>query len=85
MTPNEAHALVKAQNWLPMWVVYEKPSDYPNGYVARMHVEGKGATGFTTATIKAETLAEVRKQLPVGLFNLGRDAADDPVILEVWI
>jgi hypothetical protein len=31
------------------------------------------------------TVEGVRAHIPVGLYNLGREADDDPAILEVWV
>lgn len=86
MTPTEAHALARSQGMLAIWTIYDKPSDYPSGVIARMHVVMKdGSSGVTTATISGATLNEVRQKLPPGLTCLGREACDEPQIVESWI
>jgi len=69
---------------LPMWVVTERPRDFPNDYVARLHLTLP--TNVPTAVgIRRPTLGELRAALPRGLHRLERSPADDPVIVEVWL
>lgn len=68
-------------NQLPIWVIYKNPLDYPNKFVAR-----KWLTDIPTQTLHtADTLEEIRKQIPTGLVNINRQPSDDPTIVEVWI
>jgi hypothetical protein len=72
---------------LTIFVVYERPSDFPDSYVVRRHVVQPGgllAVDKEPLSVAA-TLDEVRSALPTGLFRIGRFTADDPVIKEVWI
>lgn len=70
---------------LPMWVVYERPRDFPAHFVVRMHVVGPGGrTRFGEARL-ATTLADARKLVPPGRTRLPRVPADDPVIVETWL
>lgn len=85
MTPTEAHTLALGQGVLPAWAIYDKPVDYPEGFIARMYIATRGACSPTTTSIKAATLNDVRKQLPPGLVNLGRSPLDDPCVVETWI
>ena len=67
---------------LILFVVYDHPSDYPEGFLIRrwfgFHPEKEPfATGAT--------VEEGRAHIPAGLYNLGREADDDPAILEVWV
>lgn len=66
---------------LLLWVVYENPKDYPGSFVARPGVTG----GMACAVLLADTLDELRADLPPGLTRLERDPTDDPVIVEVWL
>lgn len=79
----ETHFRLK--EWLPMWTIYRPTTkDLPGKWVARMFItlpESKS----TNLMIVGDSLEEVRGQLPPGLFRLGRDQDDDPVIEEVWI
>lgn len=72
-------------DYLKVWTVYERPTDYPNGFVARLHLAGAHASGPTTAAFFGPTLDSVRAQLPPGLVRLDRHACDKPQIVEVWL
>lgn len=63
------------------------PTDYPEGFVARMHVVGPSPakSGATANAFFGPTLDSVRAQLPAGLVHMGRDARDDAKIVESWI
>jgi hypothetical protein len=71
---------------LPMWVVYDRPTDFPDHYVARCHQVGGRGTKPTTLVVKAETLDELREVLRnIGLTCIARDPADEPQIVETWL
>lgn len=72
-------------SWLQIWTVYDHPRDYPDGFVARMHVVGRGAHGPTARALYGATLGDVRAALPPGLTCLARSPDDDPRIVESWI
>jgi hypothetical protein len=64
-----------------IWVVYESPHDFPNQYVARrLHLNRP-----TSDYVVGNTLVEVRRKLPKGLFKIERSDRDDPQIRESWI
>lgn len=69
---------------LALFSIYDRPSDYPDGYVVRRWevVDGRSVPG---AARTAPTLERARRLLPPGLINLGRKAGDDPCIVETWI
>lgn len=70
---------------LPMWTVCRPTTtDYPGQWTARMHISLPEPQA-TDLLIVGSTLDEVRRQLPPGLTNIGRQHADDPVIEEVWL
>jgi len=86
MTPLEAHQHLIAAGYMPVWTIYEKPFDYPDGFIARANVSDRnGNMSATTATITGATLEEVRAQLPPGLIMFPRDESDSYVIVESWL
>ncbi len=66
---------------LPIWVVYERPTDYPDGFIARLWLNDQPQK----VTVKGKTLSEVRMGLPPDLFPMARSPGDDPCIVEVWL
>ncbi len=67
---------------MPMIVIYDHPTDYPNHYVARVWDIDK-PTGMMIA---ANTLEEIRESIPRKHMKcIGRRPEDDPHIVEVWI
>jgi hypothetical protein len=78
------------QHWsnrdsLPMWTVYRPTgNDFPGQWTARMSLT-LPAVQLTDLLIVGASLAAVRRQLPPGLCNLGRENEDDPSIEEVWL
>jgi hypothetical protein len=67
------------------WTVYDHPSDYPDGFVARRWIATTHAVLPTGEMFVADTLNEIRDLLPPGLTMFPRMEEDDPVILEVWL
>lgn len=66
---------------VPVWVIYQRPKDYPRKFVARLwNLDEPTATALV-----ADTLEEVRGLLPAGLVRIERNPLDDPVILEAWV
>lgn len=71
-----------------IWVVYDKPSDYPKYFVARLHLADREGSRPTHQFILNQTLAGIRegiKRIDPGLFRLGRHPDDDPKIVETWV
>jgi len=66
---------------LPIWVIYDKPTDYPDVLVARKWLLDQP----TNEVITAATLDDLREKLPPGLAQLSRHPSDDPKIVESWI
>lgn len=69
---------------LVMWVVYDHPTDFPDGFIAR---RWDGATP-TNVVITANTAGAVRTQLrhvAPDLVCFKRAENDDPKIVEVWL
>jgi len=69
---------------LPMWVITKHPRDFPDDYVARLHMTLPVDVPISIHLRRA-TLDELRAALPRGLHRIERDPADDPVIVEVWL
>jgi hypothetical protein len=66
---------------LSMWTIYDRPRDYPEGFIAR-RFEFDTPTGDT---LKGE-LDEIRKVLwQAGLLKLTRNDQDEPQIVETWV
>lgn len=95
---DEAVAGTTAEDKLYMYTIYERPRDYPQGYVVRRW-EVTRESKVVNAGLVSQTpsLEEARKSLPPGLTNLNRDVKigegkgfiviqmDDPCIVETWI
>lgn len=69
---------------LEMWVVYNRPHDYPGQVVVRKWLAFQGEARATDTIITGYSVAEVRAQIPRGLHCQPRDESDDPHIVEVW-
>lgn len=71
---------------LTTFVVYERPTDYPELYVLRaQHVMRNGDIVPDAEPMAVGTLEEVRRAVPEGSTQLARDERDEPQIFEVWI
>ncbi len=71
---------------LPIYVIYHGTSDYGQMYVVRQWGIYDQANMFIHAPRNVtHTLEAARRSLPGGLFCLGRNPGDDPVIVESWI
>lgn len=72
-----------------LYTIYDHPSDYPEHFVARRWslVGNQDPARPDPGPVVAIglTLDEVRGLLPRGLTCIGRDAGDDPVIVETWL
>ncbi len=66
---------------LKIWTIYNKPLDYPEKYVARLHIEDSP----TKQMFLADTLEEVRNLIPSNLFRIDRQPTDVSGIVESWI
>lgn len=75
-------AAINSARDLPIWVVYDHPKDYPNGYVARCFI-GEEPTGSFIACEKLELLQQQMTEF--GLVKLMPMPGDDPCILETWL
>jgi hypothetical protein len=80
-----ANADAMKRGALPMWTIYDKPKDHPDGFIARLHEVAKGEPRVT-GTALTGGLEEIRKVFwNAGLIRLTRDEKDDPQIVESWL
>lgn len=72
---------------LSMWVIYAKPLDAPDSFVARRWDMARGDRDFSPASAchVAPSLELVRAMLPEGLYRIDRSAGDEPHIVETWL
>lgn len=61
------------------------PRDYPDKYVERRWGVRKGEIVATDEVALAETLDEIRRLIPPGLYCLALFEDDDACISEVWL
>ena len=66
--------------FLSIWTVYSNPKDFPGKWVARRFL----LDWPEDETLVADSLEELRRQLPQGLHHQPRLKNDDPVIVETW-
>lgn len=97
-TVNHTHA---PDEGLELWTIYQKPKDYPDGFVVRRSLVGAGRKCLTcesgarhTNTVcplmdataqYAPSLETARALVPRGLARIPRNPEDDSVIVEVWL
>jgi hypothetical protein len=88
MTPRD---IVKSQ-WqaahrgaLAVWTIYDRPSDFPDGCIARRFEVAAGKTTATRDTVTGK-LDDIRAAFwKAGLMKLSRRDGDEPHIVESWV
>jgi hypothetical protein len=71
---------------LSMWTIYDHPSDYPQGFIARRWEISAGSAKPTDRTMVSPDLEPLRDRLGgMGLFRLDRAEHDDAKIVETWV
>ena len=86
-----ARDIIKAQ-WdagqrgaLAMWTIYDRPTDHPDGVIARRFEVAHGKMLATHDTLTGD-LEDIRKTLwEAGLMKLSRQEGDEPQIVESWV
>jgi hypothetical protein len=81
----DLHAEMLREGVLLLWTITRGTFDYAEHYVARPHQVGKNRSGALSVYLIADDLGTLRRLLPPSLTYLGRDPADDPVIIETWL
>lgn len=83
------HTGVIVPNGLMHYAVYDKPLDYPNGYVIRRYVITESGTQPTREVYTADTdeiLDNIREEFRrCGLTVIPRMKNDHPSVVEVWM
>jgi hypothetical protein len=80
-----AQAAALKRGALAIWTVYDQPTDYPVGYIARLHEVADGKPKATGMTLVG-TLEEMRTWFErAGLAKIARSPGDEPQIVEVWL
>ena len=69
---------------LTIWTIYERPKDFPGGFVVRPWTITRGGPAPGMAQVTG-TLEEARDLVPPGLYRTDRAPADDPTIVETWL
>jgi len=68
------------------FAVYKHPRDFPEKFVVRRWTyDGIKEVPEDPPIIVCDSLREARAAVPKGTINSGRESADDPVIVEVWL
>jgi hypothetical protein len=72
---------------LGIWTVFDRPSDYPDKYVARRFDVDANGPRATESIIIMDDLDKLREMLAfeMRLTCLDRLPQDDPKIVEVWL
>jgi hypothetical protein len=72
---------------MKLWTIYERPTEYPNLYVARESEVGGNEDAPRTTRMKfSSDLSALRKQMEqLGLAQCMRDPQDQLYIVEVWL
>jgi hypothetical protein len=70
---------------VPIFAVYENPSDYPGKYVVRMWVGPIACAAPVAICDNLQTARNKINDVTEGRYvNIGRIDAEDPVIKEIW-
>lgn len=68
-----------------IWTIFDQPTDYPKGTIARMFLVAKDVRGPTTSALTLP-LEELRRVFHgAGLTRITRDPKDESQIVESWI
>lgn len=79
---------MKDKKYLRIYVIYEKPTDFPNHFVCRGQYTDLETQQISTdnCALVSENADYLRKELVgMGLTKIERHPNDDPVIMETWI
>jgi hypothetical protein len=73
-------------NTLPIWTIYDNPSDYPGNFVVRRSlISHGGITPDPEPQIVTDTLEKARTVIPAGSIPFPRHETDDACIVESWL
>ena len=68
-----------------MYTIYERPTEYPEGYLVRRYHAGMGGALYTGDTMRAASLDKAREIIPPGLQQVPRGQIDPPEVVETWV
>ncbi len=74
-------AYIRDGNTMKAIAVYNRPEDFPSGYIARLF----NGIEPTCKSITGETLEEIRARIPDGYTRIPRDSQDVLSLVETWI
>lgn len=69
---------------LTIWTIYDRPADFPEGFVVRPWTVTRGGVVPGGAYV-APSLEDARAAVPAGLFRMDRAPDDDARIVETWL
>ena len=71
---------------MTQYVLYCRPSDFPNDYVVREWLIKSGKIESLGITVKAPDLDTIYQRMnSMGLYYMPRQTDDDPCIMGVWM
>jgi hypothetical protein len=83
--PDTRHYLWTLAERLPMFTITDHPSDWPDFYVARLHLSLPQLETMPLAIMDRDLDRLRETMVALGGTCLGRKEADEPVIVETWI
>jgi hypothetical protein len=86
MTDEPSFSEAARRGALTIWTIYDKPSDHPEGYIARRFEVSEGGRTLATRDTLTGKLDDIRQALwKAGLMKLSRKDGDEPQIVESWV
>ena len=78
---------MRERDILPMWTVYAKPKDFPDGFIARcFETCGGPPDPVPTGYVITGPLDLIRESMQrCGMHCMTRNEGDDPVVVETWL
>lgn len=67
-----------------VWTIFERPLDYPEGFVTRRQRATAGRIEVDEFKYCSPSLEQARSHVPAGLHCLPRQEGDPPFLVEVW-
>lgn len=75
--------------FLPLWVIYYDPLDYPGQVVLRCQYAVPSVAGEVhpcrVPSYVGNSFVDARKAIPHDAVFIGREPGDEPQIVEVWV
>ena len=71
---------------LTIWTIYDKPKDYPHGFIARKFLASRDSLVPTQSIMICSNIEPIQQELEAnGFAKVSRDFADQPSIVESWL